>query len=131
MAPMKSLSFGFLARLTQIDYAREMAFVALDRQSGALLGVARHTADPDLARADYAVLVRSDLKGRGLGWALMSHLIAHARARGIGVLHGDVLTENTTMLNMCADLGFEIKAVPDDPTMREVVLPLGAEPPST
>lgn len=131
MAPMKSLSFGFLARLTQIDYAREMAFVALDRQSGALLGVARYTADPDLARAEYAVLVRSDLKGRGLGWALMSHLIAHARARGIGVLHGDVLTENTTMLNMCADLGFEIKAVPDDPTMREVVLPLGAEPPST
>jgi acetyltransferase len=71
------------------------------------------------------VLVRSDLKGRGLGWALMSHLIAHARARGIGTMYGDVLAENATMLRMCADLGFEIRTVPDDPTMREVVLPLG------
>jgi acetyltransferase len=127
LAPMKSLSFGFLARLTQIDYAREMAFVALDQRSGALLGVARYTADPDLARAEYAVLVRSDFKGRGLGWALMSHLIAHARARGIGVLHGDVLAENTTMLKMCAELGFEIKVVADDPTMREVVLPISSD----
>jgi len=131
LAPMKSLSFGFLARLTQIDYAREMAFVALDQQNGSLLGVARYTADPDLARAEYAVLVRSDLKGHGLGWALMSHLIAHARARGIGVMHGDVLTENTTMLKMCADLGFEIRVVPDDPTMREVVLALDKTVPPT
>ncbi len=129
LAPMKTLPFGFLARLTQIDYAREMAFVALDHTSGALLGVARYAADPDLARAEYAVLVRSDLKGRGLGWALMSHLIAHARARGIGVLHGDVLAENTTMLAMCASLGFEIKVVPDDAAMREVVLPLGVKAP--
>jgi acetyltransferase len=129
LAPIKALNFGFLARLTQIDYAREMAFIALNQQSGTLLGVARYTADPDLARAEYAVLVRSDLKGRGLGWALMSHLIAHARARGIGVLHGDVLAENTTMLRMCTDLGFEIKVVPDDPTMREVVLPLGVDVP--
>lgn len=129
LAPMKALPFGFLARLTQIDYAREMAFVALEQQSGALLGVARYAADPDLARAEYAVLVRSDLKGRGLGWALMSHLIAHARARGIGMLHGDVLAENTTMLAMCAHLGFEIRAVPGDATMREVVLPLGVDLP--
>ncbi len=131
LAPMKRLSFGFLARLTQIDYAREMAFVAIEPTSGDLLGVARYAADPDLARAEYAVLVRSDLKGRGLGWALMSHLIAHARARDIGELRGDVLAENTTMLRMCADLGFEIKVVPDDPTMRDVVLPLGVDLPET
>ncbi len=131
LAPMRSLSFGFLARLTQIDYAREMAFVALDQPSGALLGVARYAADPDLARAEYAVLVRSDLKGRGLGWALMRHLIAHAHARGIAVLHGDVLAENTTMLKMCTSLGFSIKPVPDDPTMRDVVLPLDRDVPKT
>lgn len=130
LAPVKALTFGLLARLTQIDYAREMAFVAIDQQSGAMLGAARYSADPDLARAEYAVLVRSDIKGRGLGWTLMSHLIAHARARGIGVMHGDVLTENTTMLRMCADLGFEIRAVPGDPTMREVVLPLGVDLPA-
>ncbi len=130
LAPVKALTFGLLARLTQIDYAREMAFVAIDPQSGAMLGAARYSADPDLARAEYAVLVRSDIKGRGLGWTLMSHLIAHARARGIGVMHGAVLTENTTMLRMCADLGFEIRAVPGDPTMREVVLPLGVDLPA-
>jgi acetyltransferase len=130
LTPMRALPFGLLARLTQIDYAREMAFVALEELSGALLGVARYAADPDLARAEYAVLVRSDLKGRGLGWALMSHLIEHARARRIGVLYGNVLAENTTMLAMCTHFGFEIRAVPDDATMREVVLPLGTDKPA-
>lgn len=122
--PMKILPVGLIARLTQIDYAREMAFVALSEETGQLLGVARYAADPDLARAEFAVLVRSDLKGRGLGWALMSHLVAHGRARGVGVIHGDVLADNTTMLRMCAELGFTVRPVPDDPSLREVALPL-------
>ena len=58
-----NLSHRFLARLTQIDYAREMAFVAIAQETGALLGVVRLVADPDYTRAEYAVLVRSDLKG--------------------------------------------------------------------
>lgn len=118
------LSRKFLARLTQIDYAREMAFVALSRDTGELLGVSRFIADPDYTRGEYAVLVRSDLKGRGLGWQLMQHLIAYARAEGLEQLFGSVLAENTTMLKMCAELGFSIQAEPDDPSVRQVVLDL-------
>ena len=81
-----------------------MAFVALSARDGNLLGVVRLTADPDHVRAEYAIIVRSDLKGRGLGWQLMKHLIAYARAEGLDELYGTVLAENTTMLRMCREL---------------------------
>ena len=87
------------ARMTQIDYAREMAFVAAT--PGELLGVARLVADPDYRNAEFAVIVRSDLKGKGLGSALMQHLIAYARAEGLEGMQGDVLLANTGMLNLC------------------------------
>jgi acetyltransferase len=116
------LSHRFLARLTQIDYAREMAFVAIAKQDGALLGVVRMVADPDYVRAEYAILVRSDLKGRGLGWRLMQHLIAYAKAEGLSELTGAVLVDNTTMLEMCRDFGFAVGPEPGDPGVRRVVL---------
>lgn len=118
------VSRKFLARLTQIDYAREMAFVAIARDTGQLLGVSRFIADPDYTRGEYAVQVRSDLKGRGLGWVLMQHLIDYARAEGLEQLFGTVLAENTTMLKMCAELGFSIVADPYDPSVRQVELSL-------
>ena len=118
------LSRKFLARLTQIDYAREMAFVALAKDTGLLLGVSRFMADPDYTRGEYAVLVRSDLKGRGLGWQLMQHLITYARAEGLEQLFGSVLANNTTMLKMCSELGFNIGPEPDDPSVRHVALDL-------
>ena len=118
------LSRKLLARLTQIDYAREMAFVALDRNTGQLLGVSRFVADPDYTRGEYAILVRSDLKGHGLGWVLMQHLITYARTEGLQQLFGSVLAENTTMLKMCAELGFSVAPDPDDATLRTVVLDL-------
>lgn len=121
-APQKSLTHKFLARLTQIDYAREMAFVALTEDASELLGVARFIADPDYVRAEYAILVRSDLKGRGLGWSLMSHLIDYARATGIRELHGSVLSENSGMLKMCSELGFKIHRDRDDLAVSHVTL---------
>jgi acetyltransferase len=124
-APVKELSHRFLARLTQIDYAREMAFVAISETQGELLGVSRFAADPDYERAEYGVLVRSDLKGKGLGWSLMSHLIDYARATGIQDLYGSVLSQNTTMLRMCRELGFSSELEPDDPAVRHVTLNLG------
>ncbi len=120
------LSFKFLARLTQIDYAREMAFVAIAAESGELLGVARLIADPDYTRAEYGVLVRSDLKSKGLGWRLMQHLIDYAQREGLKELHGEVLASNTTMLRMCAEMGFHVEADPDDLGIRSVQLELGA-----
>jgi acetyltransferase len=112
--------------MTQIDYAREIAFVALAGVSGELLGVSRFAADPDYVRAEYAVIVRSDLKGRGVGWELMRHLIDYAKATGIGELFGSVLAENTTMLHMCRELGFVAEAEPDDSSVRHVTLRIGA-----
>ena len=118
------LSHKFLARLTQIDYAREMAFVAVQQDTGEFLGVSRFVADPDYTRGEYAIQVRSDLKGRGLGWQLMQHLIAYARAEGLKELFGSVLAENTTMLKMCRELGFSIQPDRDDANLRYVVLDL-------
>jgi len=124
MAPVRELSHQFVARLTQIDYAREMAFVALSSGEDDLIGVVRLHADPDYQRAEFAVLVRSDLKGRGLGWQLMQHLIAYARAEGLAILFGNVLAENSTMLRMCRELGFSIARDPDDATLFYVELKL-------
>jgi acetyltransferase len=118
------LSHKFLARLTQIDYAREMAFVAVAKATGELLGVVRFVADPDYVQGEYAILVRSDLKGRGLGWRLMQHLIAYARTEKLEQLYGCVLAENATMLLMCREFGFSIEPEPGDAAVRRVVLRL-------
>jgi acetyltransferase len=95
------------ARLTQIDYDREMAFVALSGD-GQVLGVTRLAADPDNREAEFAVLIRSDFKGKGLGWKLMQRLISYAQGRRTEILFGDILGENMTMLEMCRELGFQI-----------------------
>jgi acetyltransferase len=128
LAPRKAFPHDFLARLTQIDYAREMAFVALDAATGALLGVARLAADPDYTRAEYAIVVRSDLQGRGLGWSLMEHLLDYARAEGLGRIDGFVLTENTEMLSMVRQLGFSVSPDPGEPGLTRVEISLKQEP---
>ena len=130
LAPRKAFSHSFLGRLTQIDYAREMAFVAIDPENGSLLGVSRLAADPDYDRAEYAVIVRSDLKGMGLGWALMTRLMDYARAEGLQRLEGTVLAENTGMLAMCEQLGFSIRRDADNPGCKKVQVDLDqpAEP---
>jgi acetyltransferase len=120
----QSLSHKLIARLTQIDYAREMAFVAIDEAQATLLGVARLVADPDNVGGEYAILVASDLKGRGLGWLLMQTLIDYARGRGLTQLFGDVLAANTPMLDMCRELGFNIETTADDATLNRVTLAL-------
>jgi acetyltransferase len=124
LSPRKEFSHAVVARFTQIDYARAMAFVALSEEQRELLGVARLAADPDYTRAEYAVIVRSDLKGRGVGWTLMRHLIRYAESEGLRDLHGDVLAANERMLRMCRDLGFDIAADPEDLTLRKVRLKL-------
>jgi len=86
----------------------------------------RFYADPDYRKAEYAVMTRSDLKGRGLGWQLMRHLIDYAKAEGLERLYGSVLSENATMLRMCRQLGFQTRHDPEDPTVFQVELPLNA-----
>ena len=123
-APVKDFGHAFIARFTQIDYARAMAFVAIDKISGQMLGVGRLHMLTHSDTAEYAVLVRSDLKGRGLGWLLMQKLIEYAREEGIEALQGEVLSDNSTMLRMCAELGFSISDSPTDSNVRIVRLPI-------
>jgi acetyltransferase len=123
-APMKQFSHEFVARLTQLDYARAMAFVALNEPSKEMVGVVRIHSDSIYETGEYAILLRSDLKGRGLGWALMQLIIEYARSEGLKMISGDVLQENTIMLEMCRNLGFEIKTNPVDPSLCDVSLKL-------
>jgi acetyltransferase len=122
--PIKHFNHALISRFTQIDYARAMAFVVIDPSFGEMLGVGRVHLLSHSDTAEYAVLVRSDLKGRGLGWLLMQKLIEYARSEGIQELYGEVLSDNSTMLRMCAELGFDIAESPRDPSVRIVTLPI-------
>jgi acetyltransferase len=113
-APIREIGHTFAARLTQIDYNREMALVALAPKSGEIVGVVHLMADPDKKAAEFAVMVRSDFKGAGLGYSLMTRILDYARASGIGRVFGDVLRENTTMLQMVGQLGFATVSHDDD-----------------
>ena len=125
-APVKEFGHTFIARFTQIDYARAMAFIALEESSGKMLGVVRLHADANYERGEYAILVRSDLKGRGLGYLLMQMIIEYARAEGLKIIEGQVLAENTAMLAMCREFGFSISPDPSDPDTCVVKLVISA-----
>ncbi len=116
-AAIKELSDERISELTHLDYTRAMAFIAIDEAAHVMLGIVRLHLDPDRRGGEYAVIVRSALKGRGLGWLLMQRMIDYARALGLNTVHGQVLTENTTMLRMCRELGF---AIADDPHSKEI-----------
>jgi acetyltransferase len=124
LAPRKYFPDEMLKRLTQLDYDRDMAFVALDKKTGALAGVGRLCGDPDRRVAEYALVVRTDLQGHGLGWALLQHIIGYARAEGIGSIEGIVLNENDAMLTMCREFGFSVRHDPDQPGLSKVELTL-------
>jgi acetyltransferase len=124
LAPRKNFPDEMLKRLTQLDYDRDMAFVALNKKTGALAGVGRLSGDPDRVVAEYALVVRTDLQGHGLGWALLRHMIDYARAEGFGRIEGIVLTENDTMLTMCREFGFSVMHDRDRPGLSKVELAL-------
>jgi acetyltransferase len=116
-----------LARLTQIDYAREMAFVAvhtLPDGSPETLGVVRAVIDPDNVDAEFAILVRSDLKGRGLGRLLMDKLVRFLAGRGTTRIVGVVMRENDAMRALALSLGFTVDTAASDEDGVRFVLPL-------
>jgi len=104
-----------LARFTQIDYDREMAFIAtrkLEDGRWQTLAVARAVADTDNERAEFAIIVRSDLKGRGLGPILLNKLIDYLRGRGTTEVVGEALSDNRRLLGLVRQFGFEIEPSP-------------------
>ena len=115
-----------LKRLTQLDYDREMAFVALEKTSGDLAGIVRLSSDPDHETAEFGLLVRSDLQGHGLGFALLSQLIDYAAADGLKWIEGIILSENTKMLAMCREFGFVVTHDLSDPGLSTAMLEIGA-----
>ena len=125
----RSLPRSELARLVQIDYAREMAFIALAPDAMGVpetLGVVRAIADPDNVEAEFAIIVRSDLKGHGLGDLLMAKILRYLRSRGTQRVIGDVLHENRPMRDLSERLGFRIDATRGDDFALRYVLKLSA-----
>jgi acetyltransferase len=104
----RTLPRSEIARLVQIDYAREMAFVAVAERGGCdeILGVVRAVCDPDNIEAEFAILVRSDLHRHGLGRLLLARLLEWLRQRGTGRIVGDVLHDNQAMRALMHDFGF-------------------------
>jgi len=125
--PMNFLTHEMAARLTQIDYDREMALVLCEpiaQKEPALYGVVRLTADPDNAHAEFAILIHRDMTGMGLGPMLMRRIIDYAKNRGIGEIFGEVLAENRPMLRLCEAFGFRKRRDPEDPGVMIVSLAL-------
>jgi acetyltransferase len=116
---MRELQPSQLARLTQTDYDREMAFIATrkrDDGSFETLGVARAIADPDNVKAEFAIIVRSDMKRKGLGRLLMKKLVDYCRRRGIKEIVGETLNYNRGLLTLVRRLGFTTTLSPEDDT---------------
>jgi acetyltransferase len=113
---VRSFDHSQLARMTQIDYDREMALIvtrANGEGTGETLGVGRAIADPDNETAEFAVAARSDMKGRGLGSLLLSRIIEYARNRGTRWLVGEALRENAGMIALARNSGFELTKTED------------------
>lgn len=124
---VRELQPAQLARFTQIDYDREMAFIATRTGPDGLpetLGVGRVVADPDNTSAEFAVTVRSDLKGKGLGVMLMNKLIAYCRARGTREIVGEALPQNAPVIGLVKKLGFTVGPVDEEEGVRKFWLSL-------
>ena len=127
MNTLRELSPAQLVRLTQIDYDREMAFVAMtwEDHREREIGVARYAMNPDGESCEFAIVVADDWKGKGLARRLMGVLIDTASSRGIKYMNGDFLGENTRMIAFVSSLGFVLSPHPEDPGLKRGVLALG------
>jgi acetyltransferase len=128
MNSVRELTPAMLMRFTQIDYDREMAFVALRREEGKdeEIGVARYVTNPDGKTCEFAVVIADAWQRKGLGRRMMEIIIGVARSRGLETMVGHVLAANQPMLTLCAKLGFLISERPGDVGVRNATLRLEA-----
>lgn len=128
LTSVSRLTDAELVRLTQLDYSRSMAFVAIiddeGEMHGELAGVSRLMADANHERAEFGLIVRGDLQGHRLGWALLEHLISYAKADGLAFIDGVTFKENTRMRQMCTEFGFTQKMSKEAPELIELELML-------
>ena len=111
-----------VARMTQVDYEREMAFVAVDEASGQTVGVCRLVREPGTEEGEFAVLTDPAWKGRGLARHLMRQIAEWAGSRGMKAIIGQVLAENAPMLAFMRRIGAVVRRLPDEPDVVEVVI---------
>ena len=117
-----------LAKLTQIDYDREMAFVATTKDDPPnTLGVVRTFFDPDNVSSEFAIVVRSDIKEKGIGKLLMEKMIRFCKERNTRYLTAYTLRENKAMQHLAKKLGFDVRSVADDPETVELILDLAQD----
>jgi len=127
-APMRQVDPALIDKLIHYDPKTAMAFIAIAEDSGKMLGVVRLHDDADGRTAEFAILLRSRLKGHGLGWLMMKHMIANAKDKGLTTVRGQVLAENVTMLHMCEHLGFHVRDDFSERGVKIVDLPLSELP---
>jgi GNAT superfamily N-acetyltransferase len=110
---------ALIRKLTELDYQRDMAFIALSHDGGVTrqVGVSRYSLAPDGQSCECAVTVADAWQGRGLGTLLMRDLINMARRRGIRSMFSIDASENGRMRELARDLGFKRERDPDDPTL--------------
>ena len=123
MQTIKELTPEMLVRFTQIDYDREMALVAVVNEHtprARILGVARYVSNPDRQSCEFALTVADEWQKKGIGRQLMQRLMTVARDRGIEIMEGEVLSNNSKMLRLCEKLGFRAVHSTEDPDVVEV-----------
>jgi len=122
MNSVQELTEEMLARLTQIDYSREMALIAVIDEAGREdeLGVARYAINPDGNTCEFALVIADNISGKGLGQKLMVSLMEAARSHGLSVIEGEVLNNNHRMLKLMTRLGFTLKTSEDDHSVMKV-----------
>ncbi len=123
-AAMREVSPELIDKLVHYDPQHAMASIVIEEATGKMLGVVRLHNDPGDQSGEFAIIVRTRLKGHGLGWLMMKHMIAYAKDKGLKTVRGQVLAENSTMLQMCAELGFHAADDPEERGVKMVTLPL-------
>jgi acetyltransferase len=123
MDAVQELSYAMLVRLTQIDYDREMALLAVAEMDGkeVEIGVARYASNPDQVSCEFAVVVGDNWQHQGIAHKLMDVLMDVARSKGLRVMEGEVLKRNQSMLKLAASLGFRIEPHPEDDSIKRVI----------
>ena len=117
MESIRELSREMLVRFTQLDYSRELAFIAtLNKGDENIeIGVARYFTNPDGESGEIALVVADEWQNLGLGTRLMYCIIDAAKEKKFQTLEGEVLANNTKMLHLMRKLGFSQKTKPDEP----------------
>ena len=122
MNSMQELSPAMLVRFTQIDYHDEMALIAVTARGDheEQIGVARYTTNVDKRSCEFALVVSDKWQNRGIAHRLMTNLMEIARDRNLETMQGQVLTQNSRMLELVTSLGFEVRNDPDDALIKLV-----------